>query len=270
MSDVKWIKIVVNIFDDEKIKFIETMPNGDAIIVIWFRLLCLAGKSNNFGLLMFTNKIPYTEEMLASIFNRDIKQIQMALGVFERLEMVVIEDNKIAITNWDKHQNIEGMEKIKEQNRLRKKKQREVEKQKQLENNVSRDTSRDTSRDVTQQNKNKKEEIEIEEDIEIDIDIKEKDKEKDKKETYKSIVSRYTQNPFLIDSLNDYVEMRKKMKGFTTRALELALSKLDSLADNDDEKIAIVNQSVMNSWKSFYELKNQSYSNNSSSGTRAF
>ena len=47
------------------------------------------------------------------------------------------------------------------------------------------------------------------------------------------------------------------MKGFTTRAFKLALNKLDELSNDDKEKIKIVNQSVMNSWKSFYELKEE-------------
>lgn len=94
--------------------------------------------------------------------------------------------------------------------------------------------------------------------IDIDKDLKEKDKKE--KETYVSIVSRYTQNLDLSNSLKDFVEMRKKMKGFTTRALELALNKLDQLASDDETKIKIVNQSVENSWKSFYELKNSNKS----------
>lgn len=79
-------------------------------------------------------------------------------------------------------------------------------------------------------------------------------KSTEKKETYVSIVSDYTDNQDLKSSLTDYVEMRKKMKGFTTRALTLALNKLDELALDDFTKIDIVNQSVMNSWKSFYPL----------------
>ena len=49
-TDVKWIKIVTNIFDDEKILLIESMPEADSIIVIWFKLLCMAGKQNNKGI----------------------------------------------------------------------------------------------------------------------------------------------------------------------------------------------------------------------------
>ena len=49
MADVKWIKIATDIFDDEKILLIESLPEADSIIVIWFKLLCLAGKQNNSG-----------------------------------------------------------------------------------------------------------------------------------------------------------------------------------------------------------------------------
>lgn len=125
MSDVKWIKIVTDIFDDEKIKYIETLPNGDTTIVIWFRLLCLAGKSNTNGFLMMTDRIAYTDEMLSSIFKRDIKVIQLALSIFKNLGMVEIVDNAFYLTNWELHQNAEKLAKIKEQTRIRVAKHRE-------------------------------------------------------------------------------------------------------------------------------------------------
>lgn len=110
MADVKWIKIVTNIFDDEKIRYIETLPNGDETIVIWFKILCLAGKSNSSGLLMMTDRIAYTDQMLSSIFNRDIKSIQMALNVFASLDMIEMIDNRIYLTNWEKHQSLEKLQ----------------------------------------------------------------------------------------------------------------------------------------------------------------
>ena len=70
MADVKWIKILTDIFDDEKMLLIESMPEADSIIVIWFKLLCLAGKQNNSGVFMLNDKIAYTDEMLATIFRR--------------------------------------------------------------------------------------------------------------------------------------------------------------------------------------------------------
>jgi len=38
MNGVQWIKITTDIFDDEKIQLIESMPEGDTLIVIWFKI----------------------------------------------------------------------------------------------------------------------------------------------------------------------------------------------------------------------------------------
>lgn len=59
MNGVQWIKITTDIFDDEKIQLIESMPEGDTLIVIWFKILVLAGKQNNSGILSLGNKVYY-------------------------------------------------------------------------------------------------------------------------------------------------------------------------------------------------------------------
>ncbi|MDU7339313.1 MAG: phage replisome organizer N-terminal domain-containing protein [Clostridium sp.] len=152
MAEVKWIKIVTDVFDDQKIRFIETLPNGDAIVVIWFKLLCLAGKSNANGFLMMTDKIAYTDEILASVFDRDIKLIQLSLSTFQKLDMIEIIDNKIYLSNWEKHQSAEKLSEIREQGRIRQAKRRE-----KLKSNANSVTlalpERDCNIDVTQQNK---------------------------------------------------------------------------------------------------------------------
>ena len=119
MAEVKWIKIVTGIFDDEKIQLIDAMPDADAILVIWFKLLCLAGRCNRNGLLMMNDRLAYTDGMLSAIFRRKESTIKLALATFEQFGMIEIVDNVITISNWEKHQNIEGMEKIREQNRIR-------------------------------------------------------------------------------------------------------------------------------------------------------
>lgn len=128
MGDVKWIKIVVDIFDDEKIKLIETLPSADTIIVIWFKILCLAGKSNCKGFLVMNDRIAYTDEMLAAIFRRKVSDVRMALEVFERYGMVEIIENTYTIPNWEKHQSLDYYEKKKEYDREYRKRQREDQK----------------------------------------------------------------------------------------------------------------------------------------------
>lgn len=134
MSEIKWIKITTDIFDDEKICLIDALPDHDAILVIWFKILALAGKHNRNGLLMMSDKVHYTDEMLATIFRRPLNTVRMALGIFEQFGMVEIIDGVITLPNWEKHQNIDGMEKIKEQTRNRVARHREKQKKLALGN----------------------------------------------------------------------------------------------------------------------------------------
>ena len=110
MADVKWIKITTDIFDDEKILLIESLPEADSIIVIWFKLLCLAGKQNNSGVFMMNDNIPYTDKMLATIFRRKESTVKIALETFAKFGMVEIVDNVITIPKWGKHQSIDQLE----------------------------------------------------------------------------------------------------------------------------------------------------------------
>lgn len=137
MAEVKWIKITTDVFDDEKILLIESMPSADSIITIWFKLLILAGKQNNDGVFMMSNKLPFTDEMLATIFRRDLNTVRLALKTFEEFGMIEVVDNVITIPNWNKHQTLDAYEKKKERDRLyqqnRRKKQKNLIEQKSLD-----------------------------------------------------------------------------------------------------------------------------------------
>jgi len=109
MADVKWIKIVTDIFDDDKILLIESMPEADAIIVIWFKLLCLAGKQNNSGVFLLNGRIAYTEEMFATIFRRPLNTVRLALKTFEQFGMIEIINDTVTIPNWEKHQKLDAL-----------------------------------------------------------------------------------------------------------------------------------------------------------------
>ena len=125
MSEVKWIKIAADIFDNRKIKQIETLPKGDSIIIIWFKLLCLAGNINDNGSVYLTKEIPYTEQMLASQFNRPIAIVQVSLRTFEQFGMIETSSGFLKISNWGKYQNTSKLSEIREYNRLAQKRCRE-------------------------------------------------------------------------------------------------------------------------------------------------
>ena len=81
--------------------------------------------------------------------------------------------------------------------------------------------------------------------------------EKGKKETVNSVIAEYTENKDLQDALHDFVDMRTKTrKPLTVRAMKLSLNELDKLALDDVTKVAIVNQSIMHNWLTFYKLQN--------------
>nr|DAX48071.1 MAG TPA: replisome organizer [Caudoviricetes sp.] len=121
MSDVQWIKLSINMFSDEKIRLIRTMPEGEAIVLIWVQLLCLAGKTNDSGSIYIGQNLYYTDEMLASLFDQKINVMRIALDTLEQFGMIEVGDNGVIdIVNWEKHQNVEGMERIRLQNRKRK------------------------------------------------------------------------------------------------------------------------------------------------------
>lgn len=193
MADVKWIKIVTDIFDDEKMLLIESLPSADSIIVIWFKLLCLAGKNNNNGVFLMNDRIAYTDEMLATIFRRDINTVRLALKTFEAYGMIEIIDGVYTIPNWGKHQTLDSYEKKKERDKQyqaeRRRKQKEIA---EKSSDKSTDTSSEKSSDVAISD--------IEEDIDKDIEEdKEVEREKDIKEVSKDTSSTEPDKPPTVD-----------------------------------------------------------------------
>lgn len=158
MSEIKWIKLSTQIFNDEKIQLIEAMPEADTILNIWFKLIVQAGKTNAGGLIFLVENIPYTEEMLSTIFRRPLNTVRLALKVLRGLQMIELkEDGMIVLVNWEKHQNIEVLERLRENARLRQQKHRETLKTEQKEHSVTL-----LSQNVTPQNKKEEEEKEKE------------------------------------------------------------------------------------------------------------
>lgn len=176
MSEITWIKLKTDMFENDKIKLIEALPAADTIIVIWVKLLTAAGKANANGYIMLTENIPMNVEEMATIFNRDINTVRLALQTFQRYGMIEMEHETVRIKNWEVHQNIDGMDRVKKLNAERNRRYRARKKQ-QLQLDSSSNVSV-TSRDGT--------------DIDIDKEI---DKEKkyivsDKSDTiYQSVVS---------------------------------------------------------------------------------
>ncbi len=252
MADIKWIKISCDLFDDEAIKVIEQMPEGDAIIVIWLKLLIATGKINDNGYLYFKKAIPYTDELLATVFNRSLNTVRLAIKTFEQFGMIQIMDEQgIYITNWEKYQNIEGMEKIKAQTKERVKRFRERKKEEQKLLTCN-DTCNDTCNvTVTDSNATDKEE--------------DKEEEKKKKNfvaksffqklfTFDEEIKKYSSlKDLFIEFLEYKTAIKKQYK--TEKSVRNAFLDFVRLSQNDENYArALVDNAIARGWQSIYDL----------------
>lgn len=119
MSKVSWIRIEIDMFDNRKIRHIRKLPEGNNIILIWVMLLTMAGRCNSNGIIFLTENIPYTNKMLADELGFDESVIELALTILEKFGMITRDGELLSIPGWDEHQNIDGLDKIREQTRKR-------------------------------------------------------------------------------------------------------------------------------------------------------
>jgi predicted phage replisome organizer len=136
-NDVKWVKLTTDMFDNRKIKHLRRLPDGNNIVLIWVMLLTMAGRCNSNGMIFLTENIPYTPKMLADELDFEENTVILALQALENLDMIMTDGKFFSIAGWEEYQNVEGMDKIREQNRLRKQRQRANQK---LLEGVSRDS----------------------------------------------------------------------------------------------------------------------------------
>lgn len=196
MADVKWIKLTTDMFDNRKIKHLRKLPEGNSIVLIWVMLLTMAGRCNSGGMIFLTENIPYTPKMLADELDFEENTVLLALNAMEQLNMVVTDGGYLKIAGWNEHQNIEGMEKIRESKRLAQARWRA--KQKALPEPPDVDSTVDSTRYLVD---------DAEEDIE-----EEKDKELDKEErvTCQQIVDLYHSICKSFPSVRSLSDARKK------------------------------------------------------------
>lgn len=158
MDEVKWVKLSVDTFSDEKVQLIESMPEGQAIMLMWLKLLCLAGRVNDGGYVYVGQNLPYTDEMLAVVFRQPVAIVRIALKTFEGFGMIELWEKGIFLTNWPKYQNMDALERARELGRQRQERYRA----KQIEGSTTACnvtvTQSNASREKKEEGREKKEE----------------------------------------------------------------------------------------------------------------
>lgn len=257
MSEVKWIKISVDIFNDEKLQAIGTLPDGNMVQLAWFKLLCLAGKCNEGGLLMVTRELPYTDEMLAKRFDMEIGQVQRALDIFQRAGMIDVVENIYFVSNWSKYQNTQSLEEYKKQNRERQQRFREKKKQELLE-------SGDSNVTVTQQSN-----VIVTESASISISNNTYSfSNNNNLDNYRYLIDNYVykdskyikENPGLDDVISDWMTYKdsSRPKSRNKYATEMSMSKTLTMIVKHDKEYGTdavkeaVDMSIANQWVGIY------------------
>lgn len=197
-SNVKWIKMMVGMFDGMSFKKIKRAKIGgesfrDKLTAVWFELMDFAGKCNHEGAFISPSEIPFTDLAdIATMIDRDEEELKLCMAFFINEGMVTVIDDVYSLSNWSEYQNQEGLDKIREQNRLRKRRQRENQK-------LLADVSRDSHVTVPQSHA-------TEEDIEEE---REEEKERDKID-YKGIVAAFNSICVSFPSVKALSDARKK------------------------------------------------------------
>jgi len=118
-SDVNFFYVKTDIFDDEKIRLIESMPDSDTLLVLWIKVIAQAAKCNAEGWIYLTPGKPYTDEHLATLWRRPINTIRLALKLFEDMGMIHRNGDGIFVTNFMTIQNANVLNRIREATRQR-------------------------------------------------------------------------------------------------------------------------------------------------------
>lgn len=183
-SEVKWIKITTDMFDNRKIKHLRRLPDGNNIILIWVMLLTIAGRCNASGMIFLTENIPYTPKMLADELDFEENTVQLALTALENFNMIVKDQGYFKIAGWGEYQSVDRLAELREYNRLAKQKSRAKQKQISSVNDMSMTSQSCQDTDI---------------DKEIDKDIegeREKEDKKDKKDIIPDKIDKSDFSPF--------------------------------------------------------------------------
>ena len=127
MAEVKWIKLKVGMFDGMSFKKIKKAKIGgesfrDKLTAVWFELMDFAGKCNHDGAFISPKEIPFTDLAdIAMMIDREEEELKLCMNFFINEGMVSVVDDIYMLSAWMECQNVDGLEKIKEQNRIRQK-----------------------------------------------------------------------------------------------------------------------------------------------------
>ena len=255
-----WLKLKDNFFQQKEIKKLRKIAGGDTYTIIYLKLQLLS--LENEGVLVYEGVEKDFAEQLSYEIDEDRDNIEITLQFMNANKLIEeLEENTFFLPKINECIGKES-ESAERMRRMRAR-QKEIK-----DKSVTLLRSGDEC-DVTSVTCDTEKEKELEKKLDIEKDKKEK--KKTKKEPTQTeideVISAYTSNEELKATLIEFVKFRKSIKRvMTTRALELLIKKLDRLANDDNTKIEILNESIMNGWNGIFPLKDNSTPNNKNKG----
>lgn len=244
MAEVKWVKITTDMFDNRKIKHLRRLPDGNNIVLIWVMLLTMAGRCNAGGMVFLTENIAYTPKMLADELDFEENTVLLALKSLEQFGMICLDENCFRIANWEEYQNVEGMEKIREQTRKRVAAHRE--RQKRLAGNATGNVT------VTQGNATEEDK---EEERELEEDKKKRERKTAPRETtlalFKRLLPDYLLPPALQEKMAEWIAYKTERKeAYKETGMKSLLRKVENnqLTYGSDAVCSLIDDCMANNW----------------------
>ena len=86
-----WLKLHRNFFKRHDIRILENMPNGKELVLFYLKLL--TESVDHEGRLRFSDTLPYSEEMLASVTDTEAETVRTAMQIFREYKLLEIQED---------------------------------------------------------------------------------------------------------------------------------------------------------------------------------
>lgn len=118
-GSASWVQLRTNFFDDDRVKLIRTLPEGDTLTVIYFQMLALAGRCNAGGRLLIHESLAHDEVSLTACMGKSASIINLALASFVKYGLLLNNNGCYEIADWYSDQNSEKLAEIQAANARR-------------------------------------------------------------------------------------------------------------------------------------------------------
>ena len=106
---MRYIKLPVHFFEDDRLKAIRSQKDGDSVILLYTMLITVAVKSDAGGRLMLCEGIPYDEKILSGILGMNATIVKNGLDLLVRFGLLTVEESVFSLVHYDEYADIKAI-----------------------------------------------------------------------------------------------------------------------------------------------------------------